>query len=318
MDEVAENSTRPDGALPRGRGDRPRRDRRARSRRASPRASSSRSPAASRPRTSAPTGCSRPGRGPALAGVRGRRRADAKGEAVEIEPDEDGDRSPTSSRRSPTPSPGGSTCFRVYLGRASTPTRTSSTSPGAHEGADRPAAAAPRARSMTPVDELGAGDIGAVAKLQGDPRRRRARAPRRRRSTCRALDLPAPVMASPIEPKTKGDEEKAADGDPAPREEDPTLDVHRDPQTGEQIIAGLTPDPRRGDRRPDEAPLRRRDRAAPAARALPGDDPQAREGARPLQEADRRPRPVRRLPHRDRAARRRRRASSSSTRSRAA
>ena len=54
------------------------------------------------------------------------------------------------------------------------------------------------------------------------------------------LDLPAPVMAFAFEPKSKGDEEKAATALRRLVEEDPTLDVHRDPQTGEQIIAGLT------------------------------------------------------------------------------
>ena len=47
-------------------------------------------------------------------------------------------------------------------------------------------------------------------------------------------------MAFAYEPKTKGDEEKAATAIRRLEEEDPTLDVHRDPQTGEQIIAGLT------------------------------------------------------------------------------
>ena len=47
-------------------------------------------------------------------------------------------------------------------------------------------------------------------------------------------------MAFAYEPKTKGDEEKAASAIRRLSEEDPTLDVHRDPQTGEQIIAGLT------------------------------------------------------------------------------
>ena len=41
---------------------------------------------------------------------------------------------------------------------------------------------------------------------------------------------------------------------------------------------------------------------APAARAVLRGDPQGGARARPLQEADRRPRPVRRLPHRGRAA----------------
>ena len=57
-------------------------------------------------------------------------------------------------------------------------------------------------------------------------------------------------MAFAFEPKTKGDEEKAATALRRLAEEDPTLDVHRDPETGEQIIAGLTAGPRRGDRRP--------------------------------------------------------------------
>ena len=47
-------------------------------------------------------------------------------------------------------------------------------------------------------------------------------------------------MAFAYEAKSKGDEEKAATAIRRLSEEDPTLDVHRDPETGEQIIAGLT------------------------------------------------------------------------------
>ena len=119
----------------------------------------------------------------------------------------------------------------------------------------------------------------------------------------RRCELPAPVMAFAFEPKTKGDEEKAVNAIRRLEEEDPTLDVHRDQQTGEQIIAGLTQIHVEVIVDRMKEPLRRRDRAAPAAGALPGGDPQARQGPRPLQEADRRPRPVRRLPHRDRARR---------------
>ena len=151
--------------------------------------------------------------------------------------------------------------------------------------------------------------------------RRRAPATGSRRATSRSqmpsIKLPAPVMAFAIEPKSKGDEDKVFTALRRLQEEDPTIDLHRDAQTGEQIVAGLS------QIHVEVIVERMRARfgaevdAQAAARALPGDDPPGRQGARPPQEADRRPRPVRRLPHRDRAARRRR-ASSSSTRSRAA
>ena len=55
-----------------------------------------------------------------------------------------------------------------------------------------------------------------------------------------AEPLPAPVMAFAIEPKTKGDEDKVFSSLRRLQEEDPTIDLHRDPQTGEQIVAGLS------------------------------------------------------------------------------
>ena len=47
-------------------------------------------------------------------------------------------------------------------------------------------------------------------------------------------------MAFAIEPKTKGDEDKVFTALRRLQEEDPTIDLHRDPQTGEQIVAGLS------------------------------------------------------------------------------
>ena len=109
-------------------------------------------------------------------------------------------------------------------------------------------------------------------------------------------------MAFAIEAKAKGDEDKVFTSLRRLQEEDPTIDLHRDQQTGEQIVAGLS------QIHVEVVVDRLKSRfgvevdAQAAARALPGDDPQAGQGARPPQEADRRPRPVRRLPHRDRAA----------------
>jgi elongation factor G len=47
-------------------------------------------------------------------------------------------------------------------------------------------------------------------------------------------------MAFAIEPKSKGDEDKVFTALRRLQEEDPTIDVHRDDQTGEEIVAGLT------------------------------------------------------------------------------
>jgi elongation factor G len=99
--------------------------------------------------------------------------------------------------------------------------------------------AAPEGKEMTPIDELGPGDIGAVPKLR-ETRAGDILAAKVTPIHFPRLDLPAPVMAFAFEPKSKGDDEKAASALRRLSEEDPTLDVHRDPETGEQIIAGLT------------------------------------------------------------------------------
>jgi elongation factor G len=99
----------------------------------------------------------------------------------------------------------------------------------------------PLGKDLVQAAELGAGDIGAVAKLK-ETRAGDVLCEGQEEVAFSPLDLPAPVMAFAYEPKSKGDEEKAATAVRRLAEEDPTLDIHRDPQTGEQIIAGLTRD----------------------------------------------------------------------------
>jgi len=54
------------------------------------------------------------------------------------------------------------------------------------------------------------------------------------------LGLPEPVMSFAVTPKAKGDEEKMGAGLRRLREEDPTLSLRRDPQTGEQLLSGMS------------------------------------------------------------------------------
>ncbi len=89
------------------------------------------------------------------------------------------------------------------------------------------------------VDEFGPGDIGAVAKLK-ETRAGDWLADRDEPIEMPRLKLPAPVMAFAIEPKSRGDEDKVFASLRRLQEEDPTIDLHRDPQTGEQIVAGLS------------------------------------------------------------------------------
>jgi elongation factor G len=53
------------------------------------------------------------------------------------------------------------------------------------------------------------------------------------------LELPPPSISFAVEPKGKGDEEKAAQALQRLMEEDPSLEMHRDPQTRELVLSGV-------------------------------------------------------------------------------
>ncbi|MFN2468288.1 MAG: elongation factor G [Gaiellaceae bacterium] len=94
-------------------------------------------------------------------------------------------------------------------------------------------------KDHTPAPEFGEGSIGAVAKLKdvqtGDlllDHELPVELPR--------IDFPEGVMSFAVSPKAKGDEEKVATSLRRLGEEDPTLSLRRDPQTGEQLLTGLS------------------------------------------------------------------------------
>jgi elongation factor G len=89
------------------------------------------------------------------------------------------------------------------------------------------------------TESFGPGDIGAVAKLK-ETKAGDWLAARDQPIHMPSIKLPAPVMAFSIQPAHKGDEEKVFTSLHRLQEEDPTIDLHRDPQTGEQIVAGLS------------------------------------------------------------------------------
>ncbi|HYZ18735.1 MAG TPA: elongation factor G [Gaiellaceae bacterium] len=90
-----------------------------------------------------------------------------------------------------------------------------------------------------PAQEFGEGDIGAVSKLK-DVMTGDVLLDADREVEVPSLDFPEPVMSFAITPKAKGDEEKVAQSLRRLSEEDPTLVLRRDPQTGEQLLSGMT------------------------------------------------------------------------------
>src|SRR4051812_4521013 len=98
----------------------------------------------------------------------------------------------------------------------------------------------PQGKDSSHADEFGPGDIGAVAKLKETHANDLLCGSDRDDVSLSLPPLPAPVMAFAVEPKARGDEDKVFTALRRLQEEDPTIDLHRDDQTGEQIVAGLS------------------------------------------------------------------------------
>ncbi len=94
-------------------------------------------------------------------------------------------------------------------------------------------------KDNSPVDALGPGDIGAVAKLK-ETKTGDSLCADSRQVVFPPLKFPNPVMSFAVEPKSKGDEEKVSAALKRLQEEDPTLVVERDAQTNELVVSGLS------------------------------------------------------------------------------
>src|SRR5690349_1181721 len=156
-------------------------------------------------------------------------------EDMTLEPTEDGEMYAYVFKTRADPYAGRINLFRVYQGVMKHDTQVLNTRTHHKERIGQ--LLVPQGKEVTHADSFGPGDIGAVAKLK-ETRAGDWLAERDEPISMPAIKLPAPVMAFAMEPI--GDEDKAYTALRRLQEEDPTIDLHRDPQTGEQIVAGLS------------------------------------------------------------------------------
>ncbi|MCL5960324.1 MAG: elongation factor G [Chloroflexi bacterium] len=95
-----------------------------------------------------------------------------------------------------------------------------------------------RGKTQEPVDRVGAGDLGAVAKLQetstGD-----TLSSKDHPVVLPGISFPRPAYTAALEPKTKVDLDKLGPSLARLVEEDPTLQVRKDPDTSETLMSGM-------------------------------------------------------------------------------
>ncbi|HZT67231.1 MAG TPA: elongation factor G [Acidimicrobiales bacterium] len=95
-----------------------------------------------------------------------------------------------------------------------------------------------RGKEQVQVSELPAGDIGAVSKLS-DTATGDTLAPKGTPVTVEAIPSPTPVLSIAIRPKSKGDEDKLMTALHRLQEEDPALQVRREDETHQTLLAGM-------------------------------------------------------------------------------
>jgi len=158
------------------------------------------------------------------------------GDKEEIKPDTGAPLSSLVFKTTADPFTGKISCFRVYSGAIFSNSQVWNANRNSMERIGQLFTLL--GKNQQPVEQLAAGDIGAVAKLSltttGD-----ALCAQEHPVTFEGIELPPVNLSMAIQPQTKADLDKVGAVLPRICEEDPSLKVHRDPDTGETIISGI-------------------------------------------------------------------------------
>jgi elongation factor G len=95
-----------------------------------------------------------------------------------------------------------------------------------------------RGKEQVAVAQIGPGDIGVATRLP-ETHTNDTLCSRDRPLQLAPINFPAPLFTATVKPKTRADLDKMGGAVTHMLEEDPTLQVSRDPQTGETLLAGL-------------------------------------------------------------------------------
>lgn len=158
------------------------------------------------------------------------------GEEVKLSPSVDDKTSAYVFKTIADPYAGKLTLFRVYSGSIKPDTTIYNATLGVKERIGQIFHLV--GKKQEPVQALGPGEIGVVAKLKETATGHTICADSNS-VVFDAVKFTEPIISYAIEPKSKGDEEKVSTGLQRILEEDPLLNFHRDEETGEMIIAGM-------------------------------------------------------------------------------
>ena len=161
---------------------------------------------------------------------------DSAKQAERIEPSQDAPLAALVFKTSADPYVGKLTHFRVYTGAINSNSQVWN---AARSGAERIGQLfVLRGKTQEPVSKLGAGDVGAVAKLgmasTGDTLCSQAQPMK-----LAPILFPQPAFSLAVHPKTKADLDKLGAALSRLSEEDPTLEVRRETDTNETILSGI-------------------------------------------------------------------------------